>query len=160
MAVEEREALFGERVRACGQGTPNACCACQFRDDGVEGLHHQPVIVLDIRQRLKCPGPIHLSATDGTAIVFAAMEMFDVRTGAADGVRGRFFLDVHVEGVEQQADGRLIDRIHQADAILNRIEHEGLEAVQRLERERDALSSGNGADLLQRADAVVKFLIG
>ncbi len=57
------------------------------------------------------------------------MEMFDMRAGPADGVRRRFFLNVHVKGIQQQTHGRLIHRIHKADAILNSIEHERLEAV-------------------------------
>ena len=79
--------------------------------------------------------PRHVARARRAAIVFAGVQVAHSRAGGADGVANRPLLDVHVERVEQQAAGRMVDAVDDLDRLRRQVEEAGLEPVERLDAE-------------------------
>src|SRR5260221_7323845 len=77
-----------------------------------------------------------------SAIVLARMQMFQMRRGRPDGRADVFFLDVRVEGIEEEADGRVADGLAERGAVGDGVEEEGFEPVQGLDANLDARAGG------------------
>src|SRR5512145_1141190 len=69
-------------------------------------------------------------------------------------------LDVGVEGVEQDADSRMADLARQRLRVGGRVEEERLEAVQRLDRERDSVALQRVSERLVTLDGALPLVGG
>src|SRR4029450_13498973 len=71
---------------------------------------------------------------------------------SADGVADRLLLDVHVERVEEDAARRTVHAIDDLDRLLRQVQEAGLESVERLDTQDDALVTRVRRQLLQLID--------
>ena len=85
--------------------------------------------------------------------------MFDVTARRADARANVFFLDVGVEGVEEQSDARVVHGFAQCRAIGSRVEEVGFEAVERLDRQRDMSNWSRVYRALISLDRPLPFLV-
>ncbi len=74
----------------------------------------------------------------GAPVVLVGVDVHQARPGDLDGLAQVLLLNIGVEGVHHDLDGRAADHFHQFHSLLGQVDETGLEAVQRLYCQGDA----------------------
>ncbi len=88
-------------------------------------------------------------------MIFIRLEMNRARTGQTDGFGDRRLFHMHMERIEHQPDGRMVDRVEQLERLEGGAEDVALEAVQRFHRKHDPSSARMRARQLQPGNAAL-----
>src|SRR5581483_10168028 len=94
-----------------------------------------------------------MSRTKATAVVLREVDVPDVPCRTANGLGELLLLDVHVERIRMQRHGRVRYLIEQPGRVVERVQKVRLEAIERLDSERDAKGRGAVAGGAQPFDA-------
>src|ERR1700728_2524279 len=139
-AARNRERLIGDRTR--------------------EALEDNVPIVTDIDQRIEDAVEIDGSRAKVAAIAFTDVEITDFFAREPDG-HGRIdFFDVHMKGVEVQADMLRTRPLDEVEPLLRCVQEIRFEAIDDLKHEFDASLFGDVRGLGDRGDAVLSPLVG
>lgn len=92
--------------------------------------------------------------------IFTSVDVGDVGAQGADGVAGVLFLDVGVEGIEEDTDVGVVDFVAEAFGFGGGGEGVGFEAVEGLDGEGDVALAESGDELVEAFDGAFPFVIG
>ena len=152
------EALDGDVVAAGLHGAPVGGGAGDHLDVGGEGFDDDLLLVADLLEGGDDGLPVERVVARGAAVRAAGVEVAEVLAGLEDGGGLVLLLDVHVERVEVELHVREVDGLDEAEALVAGVEEVGLEAVQRLDVELDALLLGVLAEDLEVLDDELEVL--
>src|SRR3954454_913315 len=76
------------------------------------------------------------------AVVLARMQVTQPAARGMNRFANRAFLDIHVERIQQETAGRMIDAVDDLDRLLRQVDEAGLEPVQRLNAQDDPTVGG------------------
>ena len=96
-------------------------------DIGGEGFDDDIALVADGFEGGNEGFPVDMIATWGAAVAPAGMEVGEEGAGFEDGGGLIFLLDIHVEGIEVEANGLAADGFDEFDALVAGIEEIGFE---------------------------------
>ena len=111
-------------------------------DIGGEGFDDDIALVADGFEGGNDGFPVDMIATWGAAVAPAGMEVGEEGAGFEDGGGLIFLLDIHVEGIEVEANGLAADGFDEFDALVAGIEEIGFETIEGFDAELDTLGLG------------------
>ena len=111
-------------------------------------------------ERLVGGAPGHVPFARRAAVVLRDVDVDHVALDGLDGGGQVLLLDVGMEGIEHALDRGVVDLVEIAGQLLHGVEEVAFEAVQRLEREADAVLAGIVAGGAVELDAALALLRG
>jgi len=127
---------------------PNRRRRAEVAEREAEAFDHQPAVVLQVVDGLKHRRPVDVPAARDAAIVLARVQVLEMRRRETKGVRHVLLFDIGVEGVKQQADRGMVDRVAELHAICGSVQEIRFETVERLECERHVVLDERVGDRL------------
>ena len=106
--------------------------------------------------RVRDLGPGHMTGARRAAIVLTGVEMLQARADGTNGIAQLALLDVHVERVEHDLAGRVIDAVYDFDRLRGQVDEARLEAVERLDAQHRAVIPRVGGQLAQVLDQQIR----
>src|SRR6185312_460626 len=158
--LQEAQAVEGDGIGRLLDIAPDSGRGADIADVEAKTFDGQPAVVAHVAQSLKDALPVGMAAAGNAAVVFARVDMAEMPRHGANAGGDILLFDVGVEGVEQNADIGVIDFVAKARGIHGRIEEISFEAIQLLDRQRDAIGGERIADRLQTFDRPLPFIAG
>src|SRR5690606_26255692 len=121
-----------DRVRRRRQIPPDARGGGNLLDAGAKTLNHQPAIVAGALDGWQHFVPMHLTRPGNPAIALAGVNVMQAIATGKDGRRRILLLNVCVEGVEEDAQLRVLRFFTQAKSLGGCGSEIGFKAVERL----------------------------
>jgi hypothetical protein len=110
-----------------------------------------------LSQGLEDRVPIDMAATRDAAVILAGMNMLKALRSPGVPCGDVLLFDIGVEGIDQQPDAGVVDLIAESCAIRGGVEEVSLEAVQRLNRQRDVILFQGIAERMKAFDGALPF---
>src|SRR5947209_1568975 len=82
-----------------------------------ERFERDRALVADFVQRAADSDPVGSASAKEAAVIFIRLEMNRARTGQTDGFGDRRLFHMHMERIEHQPDGRMVDRVEQLERL-------------------------------------------
>ena len=101
-----------------------------------------------------------MACSRNAAIVLAGVNVLEVRRDSSKCIAKLLLLDVGMEGIEQNADTRIVNGIAQRHGVFRGIQEIRLEAIQRFDGDLDAVTLEHGSELLITLDRPLPFVSG
>src|SRR5580693_8642712 len=99
-----------------------------------------------------------MAGSRNAAIILAGVNVLEVRPDLSECSSDLLLLDVGMEGVEQNADPRVVNGLAQTDGVFRGIQEVSLEAVQGFDGDLDAVTFEYGSELLITLHRPIPFV--
>src|SRR6266481_9498752 len=108
MSLQELHAFEGDGFRSGRDVPPDGRCGGELAQRKAEALDGEPAVVIHSTQSFKHVVPLYMPCSRNAAIVLAGVNVLEVRRDFSKRMPEVLFLDVGMEGIEQNADPRLV----------------------------------------------------